>query len=101
RHTRFPRDWSSDVCSSDLDAAVLRLGGGLLEADVEAFVPARGEQGRERDLRRVPAHDEPGRLPPQELGVVRAARVEVEERPAAEGRKSVGEGRSRLGGGGW
>src|SRR5215510_15326059 len=21
RHTRWPRDWSSDVCSSDLDAA--------------------------------------------------------------------------------
>src|SRR5690606_40413268 len=26
RHTRFSRDWSSDVCSSDLGAA--RLGGG-------------------------------------------------------------------------
>src|SRR6266702_5645781 len=24
RHTRWPRDWSSDVCSSDLDAAVVR-----------------------------------------------------------------------------
>src|SRR6266702_3461105 len=26
RHTRWPRDWSSDVCSSDLDAAATRLG---------------------------------------------------------------------------
>src|SRR5439155_13556985 len=25
RHTRWPRDWSSDVCSSDLDQAVLPL----------------------------------------------------------------------------
>src|SRR5690625_8018489 len=23
RHTRWPRDWSSDVCSSDLDAGML------------------------------------------------------------------------------
>src|SRR5690606_39551138 len=23
RHTRFPRDWSSDVCSSDLDGTML------------------------------------------------------------------------------
>src|SRR5690625_6661910 len=25
RHTRWPRDWSSDVCSSDLDAAAAIL----------------------------------------------------------------------------
>src|SRR5690606_40834976 len=24
RHTRFSRDWSSDVCSSDLDLALIR-----------------------------------------------------------------------------
>src|SRR5690625_6336542 len=24
RHTRWPRDWSSDVCSSDLDSGVVR-----------------------------------------------------------------------------
>src|SRR6266508_1669231 len=40
RHTRWPRDWSSDVCSSDLvdDAAAvdvchLQLGGGQVELD--------------------------------------------------------------------
>src|SRR5207253_4522947 len=27
RHTRWPRDWSSDVCSSDLDEQ-LKFGGG-------------------------------------------------------------------------
>src|SRR5690606_40656899 len=26
RHTRFSRDWSSDVCSSDLDAGVFIVG---------------------------------------------------------------------------
>src|SRR5690625_7836806 len=31
RHTRWPRDWSSDVCSSDLPAA---LGKGVLGAQV-------------------------------------------------------------------
>src|SRR5437870_9885350 len=25
RHTRWPRDWSSDVCSSDLFAKILRV----------------------------------------------------------------------------
>src|SRR5690625_6688992 len=25
RHTRWPRDWSSDVCSSDLSAHLLRV----------------------------------------------------------------------------
>src|SRR5439155_8366045 len=27
RHTRWPRDWSSDVCSSDLRIAVVQLAG--------------------------------------------------------------------------
>src|SRR6266498_1511821 len=30
RHTRCGRDWSSDVCSSDLGPAISRLGGALL-----------------------------------------------------------------------
>src|SRR5690606_40803150 len=30
RHTRFSRDWSSDVCSSDLCLRTLRPGGHLL-----------------------------------------------------------------------
>src|SRR5690606_40667810 len=28
RHTRFSRDWSSDVCSSDLSRSLARSGGG-------------------------------------------------------------------------
>src|SRR5690606_40049621 len=27
RHTRFSRDWSSDVCSSDLSSSVVRFSG--------------------------------------------------------------------------
>src|SRR5215510_16096471 len=30
RHTRWPRDWSSDVCSSDLRAGLAAAEGGLL-----------------------------------------------------------------------
>src|SRR5690606_39812352 len=32
RHTRFSRDWSSDVCSSDLETASDRVGIGTLTA---------------------------------------------------------------------
>src|SRR5690606_40102869 len=34
RHTRFSRDWSSDVCSSDLEFGARRLG--LAGADIGA-----------------------------------------------------------------
>src|SRR5690606_40671903 len=30
RHTRFSRDWSADVCSSDLDQSVLELEEGAM-----------------------------------------------------------------------
>src|SRR5437660_6901572 len=43
RHTRWPRDWSSDVCSSDLwelvDSA-FRIGGFDIEWDLEGDDPA-------------------------------------------------------------
>src|SRR6266702_7854236 len=59
RHTRWPRDWSSDVCSSDLvglartGAAGVRLGtgrvlligggtGGYGTSSVEQYDPAKG-----------------------------------------------------------
>src|SRR5690625_5969151 len=47
RHTRWPRDWSSDVCSSDLD---------LHRADRPRHHPV---DHRRRAARRDPAH--PGR----------------------------------------
>src|SRR5690606_40061077 len=40
RHTRFSRDWSSDVCSSDLVSATARRGIGvpLLEMSLSCWV---------------------------------------------------------------
>src|SRR5690625_7969658 len=48
RHTRWPRDWSSDVCSSDLLhlVAQVEVGGGLVE---EEYVGVLGEAGGEPD----------------------------------------------------
>src|SRR5690606_39662188 len=37
RHTRFSRDWSSDVCSSDLDCGLL-----LYDDDQEVFAGGSG-----------------------------------------------------------
>src|SRR6266508_5707730 len=53
RHTRWPRDWSSDVCSSDLDGAprpllglaVLQPGGGVLDRRQPRPAPARRLRG--------------------------------------------------------
>src|SRR5437870_10735862 len=54
RHTRWPRDWSSDVCSSDLVvlkkgdsvAAILRELGATAE-EVKAITAAFGVRGRD------------------------------------------------------
>src|SRR5690606_8149060 len=48
RHTRFSRDWSSDVCSSDLDAA---------PAAVRRGVPGRGGHGVQEAPRQAWRHD--------------------------------------------
>src|SRR5438445_10775398 len=48
RHTRYWRDWSSDVCSSDLEAQFLgreRVGRDLLPVDLDD-----ARRGRNRDL---------------------------------------------------
>src|SRR5690606_34927375 len=49
RHTRFSRDWSSDVCSSDLVAEQINIpftiGGGITEiADAEALLNAGADK---------------------------------------------------------
>src|SRR6266511_5277542 len=48
RHTRFSRDWSSDVCSSDLDDRVVerRLDVRLTDSDVLAHAAPRATAGR-------------------------------------------------------
>src|SRR5690606_40366224 len=63
RHTRFSRDWSSDVCSSDLHAGEIdgkdagfrlirdllqgKVGQGLLDRQVLLFVPVFNVDGHE------------------------------------------------------
>src|SRR5437870_10931470 len=73
RHTRWPRDWSSDVCSSDLEAG--GKCGGLAEVSPQthhAKVSRAGVQPRERGERTI------GR-----------AVVDKDHLPLSEDRKSV------------
>src|SRR3712207_8072459 len=52
RHTRYWRDWSSDVCSSDLPAAARRCGAGAARARAAS---ARTRGGRRHVTRRARA----------------------------------------------
>src|SRR5207253_6774432 len=60
RHTRWPRDWSSDVCSSDLVAPAGSGGdpAGARLLDVRVLLPVH--PGRTREARRVAARGGPG-----------------------------------------
>src|SRR5437870_11670194 len=65
RHTRWPRDWSSDVCSSDLkrkcDAAVRRVANGVgreVQEDVTRAVGvAQRPPRRRRKIGRASCRD--------------------------------------------
>src|SRR5439155_6860939 len=69
RHTRWPRDWSSDVCSSDLavveDALVLAVGGAIavLDRDDRHDLPGPLDLTH-RDLRQAHVADFPLFLKP-------------------------------------
>src|SRR5690606_39449996 len=79
RHTRFSRDWSSDVCSSDLEYLLFKLLEAqlLLSSDQAAFVPIamaeiesvlrriREEEERREELVSLLAQD--WGVPPHEL----------------------------------
>src|SRR5207253_7018261 len=54
RHTRWPRDWSSDVCSSDLDGRLFSLEEptGTREETVGSRIAARYDNPEERFARR-------------------------------------------------
>src|SRR5207253_4987617 len=55
RHTRWPRDWSSDVCSSDLATDDAQPAGGVaLRVHVD-------DQHAEAELRQVGGHVDSGR----------------------------------------
>src|SRR5947209_10382464 len=44
RHTRYWRDWSSDVCSSDLEAIRLKEKGAATEVVVVSVGPAKAQE---------------------------------------------------------
>src|SRR5207249_5021249 len=58
RHTRSKRDWSSDVCSSDLDAVARReeRGGRLSIVRFDLAAVRKREQARDSRQRRVGNH---------------------------------------------
>src|SRR5690606_39959427 len=60
RHTRFSRDWSSDVCSSDLELTDPddRTNGGNAERDEVAGVVAEVPDEREHELHRSWAEEQ-------------------------------------------
>src|SRR5437588_9601353 len=84
RHTRSLCDWSSDVCSSDLDGAVLVLAG-----RIRNFVPVHqhgskvSELLRDRAIKSVPPLPRRTRLHPRhcfELRRVKIGRASCRER---------------------
>src|SRR6266702_5332273 len=87
RHTRWPRDWSSDVCSSDLGGTGLERDAlrRLLLHDARPAVSLRSEErrvGKECRSRWSPYHEK--KKNSQRLrgftGVQRAMAARVEER---------------------
>src|SRR3712207_3005849 len=81
RHTRYWRDWSSDVCSSDLDGEADEAGAGVVAGDEEQ--DAEHDEQLDRDEHHADGH---ARLERDRVDGVRAA----SER--GEGRARVGEG---------
>src|SRR5690348_17778721 len=54
RHTRWTGDWSSDVCSSDLDRICIRISNGArpeVAANLEGIVPSTFFEWQERGRR--------------------------------------------------
>src|SRR5206468_7606962 len=64
RHTRSDRDWSSDVCSSDLGAGNRTLRGGAVVRDVELADAAERESDRPDQAARGRRTGGPGRRRP-------------------------------------
>src|SRR5206468_5964645 len=96
RHTRSDRDWSSDVCSSDLFTPGVNIIVGpnasgktnLLEA---ILVLARGSSYRVRDAELVQYEEPWARLDAHDDAGLRTVKiVRSEERRVGEGRRSGG-----------
>src|SRR5438874_2821268 len=93
RHTRSLRDWSSDVCSSDLVFSV--CGTVMLKNSLMFLVAQRGIRDRRRSLPelrgyRTPTPARPAPAPPESRAGSRAA-------PRSEERRVGQEGVSRAG----
>src|SRR5439155_12371709 len=90
RHTRWPRDWSSDVCSSDLEQG--EHGSGRPARVVEELPDVRRERADRIRARLVHENDR---------DVVKVAAIGIVGRPAEEiGRASCRERGWLCGGGG-
>src|SRR5690606_41146552 len=87
RHTRFSRDWSSDVCSSDLPGVVLAL---RMQRAVGVDPAAGPRRGAVAALVRADHAVEPGALRRQ------AARILLVGGPRSEERRVGKEWRSRC-----
>src|SRR5437870_7955098 len=84
RHTRWPRDWSSDVCSSDLDAPS--------PAALHTLASLQAEQGRTEEARQtlLQAIDRTGLPEPQPhdwyvMGRIEIGRASCREREETSG----------------
>src|SRR5207253_7975572 len=95
RHTRWPRDWSSDVCSSDLDREpLLPVPVHVLGQFVTGLLHGLEERSEERARGRTALEHQRAGLPPIRIAWVRGQAVlRSEERRVRErGWVSVGAG---------
>src|SRR3989449_4817905 len=58
RHTRCSRDWSSDVCSSDLVAYVHESGAPVMAHEAQEFPTLEQPSGKEIDVDELPIADD-------------------------------------------
>src|SRR5690606_40135264 len=94
-HTRFSRDWSSDVCSSDLSEKNRQTSIETTRLALTAVLRAR-PAGAEENVRFFLGHTDPGVVSDalNTLARLRAKNANRDGRDLLEDRKSVVEGQS-------
>src|SRR5205809_6125032 len=88
RHTRCSRDWSSDVCSSDLDAALVETRDAALRLDWKAAASSLVEAGKK--LNEVPKPNPSANNPEPLLSLARSTERSEERRVGKECRSQWG-----------